>query len=94
MQVFPFWQHHFGHPFPNRQRNEVALKYQKIIADEMKKRQSMATGGDRRSENYKNQGMTKRSDVEKLNPTTARKELAKIAGTSEGKGSNVSLHPS
>lgn len=66
------------------QRNEVALKYQGIIAMKMKERMRLATGGDRKSEDYKNQGKTNWSDVEKTKPTSQRKELAKIAGTSEG----------
>lgn len=57
---------------------QVALKYQDVIAKQMKERQRLSTGGDRKSEKYKNQDMTKWSDLEKLEPTTQRKELAKI----------------
>lgn len=61
------------------QRNELALKYQDVIAKKMKERQATSTGG-------KNpQLMTKWSEAEKRpEPTTQRKELAQIAKTSEG----------
>lgn len=56
------------------QKNEIALKYEKVIAKQMKKRQ-----GERND-------LKEHSDqlVKKLNPTSTRKELARIAGTSEG----------
>lgn len=55
------------------QRNELALKYQDVIAKKMKERQGTRTD-------------LKHSDqmVQKLEPTTQRKELAQIAKTSEG----------
>lgn len=61
------------------QRNKVALKYEEVIAEQMKERQATSTGG-------KNpQLKTKWSEAEKRpENTTRRKELAKIAGTSEG----------
>lgn len=65
------------------QRNEVALRYQGVIADQMKKRQATSTGG------AVPQLKIKRSEAGHLENTTQRKELAKIAGTSEG-----SLHRS
>lgn len=63
------------------QRNEVALKYEKVIADRMRERMSEG-GGDKVSEKAK-------SGVDQMNhpgtqKTSKRKELAKIAGTSEG----------
>lgn len=63
------------------QRNEVALKYEKIIAGQMRERQRLA-GGDKVSKKV-------RTAVDQMNhsaqdKTTRRKELAKIAGTSEG----------
>lgn len=63
------------------QRNEVALKYEKIIAEKMRERQRMA-GGDKKSEKAKiANDQTNHSDFDK---TSKRKEMAKIAGTSEG----------
>lgn len=58
------------------QRNEVALKYQKIIADEMKKRQlsGLKHSGD---SSFRPNGQNDKGGG-------TRKELAKIAGTSEG----------
>lgn len=63
------------------QRNEVSLKYEEVIAEQMKERQRQA-GGDKVSEKAK-------TAVDQMNhsgqdKTTRRKELAKIAGTSEG----------
>ena len=58
------------------QRNEVSLKYEKVIAEQMKEKQLSGL---------------KKGNVSPLRPnepngesTTKRKELAKIAGTSEG----------
>lgn len=61
------------------QRNEIALKYEQVIAEQMRERQATSTGG-------KNpQLKTKWSEAEnRPEPSTRRKELAKIAGTSEG----------
>lgn len=59
------------------QRNEVALKYQDVISKRMKERQATSTGG------RNPQLMTKWSEAE-TEKTTARKELANIANTSEG----------
>lgn len=61
------------------QRNEVALKYEKVIAERMKERMSEAgkefgkgmIGVDQMNHPYEAK-------------TSKRKELAKIAGTSEG----------
>lgn len=63
------------------QRNKVALKYEEVIAEQMKERQRKA-GGDKVSVKAK-------TAVDQMNhsgqdKTTRRKELAKIAGTSEG----------
>lgn len=63
------------------QRNEVSLKYEEVIAEQMKERQRKA-GGDKVSVKAK-------TAVDQMNhsgqdKTTRRKELAKIAGTSEG----------
>ena len=60
------------------QRNEIALKYESLIAERMKERQATSTGG--RSP----QLMTKWSEADKPKSTTTRKELSKITGTSEG----------
>lgn len=60
------------------QKNEIALRYEDVIAKRMKERQSTSTGGS------KPQLKTKWSEAEKPEPTTKRKELAKIAGTSQG----------
>ena len=56
------------------QKNKIALKYEEVIAKQMKKRQ-----GERND-------LKEHSDqlVKKLNPTTTCKELANTAGTSEG----------
>ena len=56
------------------QKNEIALKYEEVIAKQMKKRQ-----GERND-------LKEHSDhvIRMLPPTTTRKELAKMAGTSEG----------
>lgn len=64
------------------QRNKVALKYEEVIAEQMKERQRQA-GGDKVSAKAK-------TAVDQMNhsgqdKTTRRKELAKIAGTSEGR---------
>lgn len=62
------------------QRNEIALKYEDIIGRQMKERQR-AAGGDKVSEKARTA-----SDqmIHSGQNTTTRKELAKIAGTSEG----------
>lgn len=51
-----------------------------MIQAKAKERQKQATGGDRKSENFKNQGVQKSAPVE--NRSKARDELAKIAGVS------------
>lgn len=62
------------------QRNKIALQYEEVIAKRMKERQ-IAAGGDKKSASAKNaDGQKAHSDISK---TTKRKELAKIAGTSE-----------
>lgn len=63
------------------QRNEVALKYEKVIAERMRERQIMS-GGDKKSEHAKN--AVDQMDHTDFVKTSKRKELAKIAGTSEG----------
>lgn len=60
-------------------KNEIALKYEDLIAKRMKERQS-AAGGDKRSVNVKNIASDHLINSDK---TTSRKELSKIAGTSE-----------
>lgn len=62
------------------QRNEVALKYEQIIAEQMKKRMSEMgkIGAVITNSGGGSNGHTP------VNPSTKRKELAKIAGTSEG----------
>lgn len=63
------------------QRNEVALKYEKVIAERMRERQ--IENGKKRSDEMHN---PRSGPFEPLleNKTSKRKELAKIAGTSEG----------
>ena len=56
------------------QRNEVALKYQDVIAKRMKEKQGTRTDLQHLGH------LTKKLEEE---PTTTRKELSKIAGTSE-----------
>lgn len=65
------------------QRNEVALKFQEVIAKQMKKRMSDG-GGDKVSQDAR-AGMFKRTTP--VERTSSRKEMAKIAGTSE-----ISIH--
>lgn len=64
------------------------MKYEKVIAERMRKRMSQM---GRVGAEITNNGV--RPNEPTPNNTSKRKELAKIAGTSEGKGSNVSLHP-
>lgn len=61
------------------QRNEVALKYEKVIAERMKERQ---LEGQRLGREVRYTGS--RPNGQELEPTSRRKELAKIANTSEG----------
>lgn len=65
------------------QKNEIALKYEEVIAKQMKKRQS-AAGGDRKSKKARIASDQLAISDQKNEPTTTRKELARIAGTSEG----------
>lgn len=58
------------------QRNEVALKYQGIIAMKMKERMKLSEGRGNKKVRPIGQPFSE--------PTSQRKELAKIAGTSEG----------
>lgn len=58
------------------QRNEVALKYQEVIAEKMKERQLSGL--------KKGNKLPLRPNGQNGEPTTQRKEMAKIAGTSEG----------
>lgn len=53
------------------QRNEIALKYQEVISKQMKERMRLSEGRGKKADQM-------------IIPTTQRKELAKIAGTSEG----------
>ena len=62
------------------QKNVIALKYKEVIAAKMKERMS-AGGGDRKSSDYK---IGVDQEIIPDSPkTTTRRELAKIAGTSE-----------
>ena len=66
------------------QRNEVALKFQNVIAAQMKERQKAAAskGGKSYSPTKGKTNWSEPSNM--IKPTNQRKELAKIAGTSEG----------
>lgn len=62
------------------------MKYEEVIAEQMKQRQ--IHNGKNQKENLKNVGNGSNGHVpteesKPLNSTTRRKELAKIAGTSE-----------
>lgn len=61
------------------QKNEVALKYEQMIARQMKDRQI-----ERGRVGGKSSKRVGSIDHTLVNPTSTRKELAKIAGTSEG----------
>lgn len=63
------------------QRNEVALKFQDLIAQQMKERQRL--NGKQQSKNLKNVG-SRPNEPLPIEKTERRKEMAKIAGTSEG----------
>lgn len=63
------------------QRNEVALKYEKVIAEKMKEKQSQ--NGRNQISNLRHIG-SRPSEPLPIDKTSKRKELAKIAGTSEG----------
>lgn len=67
------------------QRNEVALKYEEVIAKQMKEKMLKAAskGGKAYSPIDGSKGKSNWSDPSET-ATTKRKELAKIAGTSEG----------
>lgn len=61
------------------QRNEVALKYEKVIAERMREKQKQsgfAYGNGAKGVDQMNHTFDEK--------TSKRKELAKIAGTSEG----------
>lgn len=62
------------------QRNEVSLKYEEVIAEQMKRR--MSERGKIGAE-ITNNGV-RPIEPPPIKPTSKRKELAKIAGTSEG----------
>lgn len=61
------------------QRNEIALKYQDVVGKRMKERQAKYYGNQ-----YEKEDLCSNGQKSTFVPTTARKELAKIAGTSEG----------
>lgn len=63
------------------QRNEVALRYEEVIDKQMKEKQSQ--NGKNQSSNLQNVG-SRSNEPLPISKTTKRKELAKIAGTSEG----------
>lgn len=65
------------------QRNEMALKYEKVIADKMKQRQRKA-GGDKVSEKAKSGVDQMIHSGQEESKTSKRRELTKMAGTSEG----------
>ena len=60
------------------QRNEVALKYQDVIAKRMKEKQAEYYGN-----RFEKVDFGSNDHKSKEEPTTTRKELSKIAGTSE-----------
>jgi len=62
------------------QRNEIALKFQNVIAQQMKERQRER---GRQQADFLNKGKSGPNEP-LLDKTAKRKELAKIAGTSEG----------
>lgn len=62
-------------------RNEIALKYQEVIAKKMRERQSL--NGKNQVSNFKYIG-SRSIDPLPIEKTNQRKELAKIAKTSEG----------
>jgi len=66
------------------QRNEIALKFQNVIAQQMKEKQKAAAskGGKSYSPTKGKTNWSEPSNTEE--PTNQRKEMAKIAGTSEG----------
>ncbi len=64
------------------QRNEVALKFQNVIAQQMKERQREGQEKGRKSRYSGCSPIGPQPDKSKK--TNQRKELAKIAGTSEG----------
>lgn len=76
------------------QRAQLALALKDIIAGKAKENQRLAEGGDRRSEDYKNQGLQNSANLENeekpllqnsvkaIEPIDTREELAKIAGIS------------
>lgn len=67
------------------QKIAITEKYRPIYEKQAKENQRLASGGDRKSEEYKrkNQGMVKLPDLDKqINPTTSEK-LASIANVSE-----------
>lgn len=59
-------------------RAELALRLEEVIKVRARANLRLADGGDRKSENIKNQGCPKSDKVE--NPVNTNKELAKIAG--------------
>jgi hypothetical protein len=62
------------------QRSELALKLRPLIQAKAKENLKLADGGDRKSENAKNQGYQKSDKVD--NSVNTIKELAKLAGVS------------
>ena len=64
------------------QKNEIALRYEDVIARRMRERQieGQEKGRERRYSGLRPNG----HEPEKSKPTTRRAELAKIAGTSQG----------
>jgi hypothetical protein len=69
---------------PSYERTQLALKLEEVIRARAKENLKLAEGGDRKSDNFKNQGSTILSKVEKSPKIDTRQELAKIAGVSEG----------
>lgn len=63
----------------DHQRNVIALRYEEVIRERMRAKQS-AAGGDKRSEDAKKNAV---GQMNKSDKTSTRKELAQIAGTSE-----------
>lgn len=70
-----------GRKIPGNDKKDCPRKYEDVIAAKMKERMKDG-GGDKRSSAYKiGSDQMNRTDSEKVEPTTKRKELAKIAGT-------------
>ena len=70
------------------QRIAVAEKYRPIYEKQAKENLKQATGGDRRSDEFKNQGLVNLPKVE--NKINTSEKLASIAGVSDFKIQSIS----